>query len=178
MSDESKLLITPQTKVGELLEAYPELEAVLIDIAPPFKKLRNPVLRRTVARVTSLAQAARVGNVSVEAMVRRLRQAVGQPEFSDVAATTSQGPSATEPPSWVDTDDIVARLDARAMIERGEQPIGVVLDGLKNLAAGAIFELVTPFEPAPLIDKATDQGHEVWVAQAGPGEFHTYFRGK
>ena len=53
--------ITPQTKVGELLTAYPELEDLLIEIAPAFKKLRKPVLRRTVAKVTSLAQAARVG---------------------------------------------------------------------------------------------------------------------
>ena len=35
------LLITPQTKVGELLETYPELEEVLVALAPPFKKLRK-----------------------------------------------------------------------------------------------------------------------------------------
>ena len=58
-------LITPETKVGALLDAYPELEAVLIELAPPFRKLKNPVLRRTVARLTSLAQAAKVGRLFV-----------------------------------------------------------------------------------------------------------------
>ena len=40
-----RLLIVETTKVAVLLDAYPELEGVLIGIAPPFKKLRNPVLR-------------------------------------------------------------------------------------------------------------------------------------
>ena len=46
--------ITSQTKVAELLEHFPELEETLIAMAPPFKKLRNPVLRRSVAKVASL----------------------------------------------------------------------------------------------------------------------------
>lgn len=46
---QKNLEITPSTKVAELLAAYPELEAVLIGMAPPFKKLKNPVLRRSVA---------------------------------------------------------------------------------------------------------------------------------
>lgn len=58
-----KLIITPKTKVFELLLAYPELEALLIEMAPVFKKLQNPVLRRTIARVTTLQQAAQVGEI-------------------------------------------------------------------------------------------------------------------
>ena len=62
----AKLVITPKTKVAELLSTYPELEDVLVDMAPAFKKLKNPVLRRTIARVTSLQQAASVGEVPVD----------------------------------------------------------------------------------------------------------------
>ena len=43
--------ITPSTKVNELLYAFPKLEETLIGIALPFKKLRNPFLRRSVAKV-------------------------------------------------------------------------------------------------------------------------------
>ena len=73
-----QLVITPQTKVHELLEAYPELEDDLIEIAPVFRKLQNPVLRRTIARVTTLQQAALVGQVSVNLLVNTLRQKTGQ----------------------------------------------------------------------------------------------------
>ncbi|WP_297095775.1 DUF1858 domain-containing protein [uncultured Draconibacterium sp.] len=56
-----KLIITPKTKIFDLLEAYPQLEDVLIRAAPPFKKLRNPVLRKTITKITTLSQAATIG---------------------------------------------------------------------------------------------------------------------
>jgi hypothetical protein len=46
------LIISPKTKIYELLEAYPQLEETLIALAPPFKKLKNPVLRKTIAKIT------------------------------------------------------------------------------------------------------------------------------
>lgn len=46
--------INPGRKVGELLEAYPWLEETLVGFAPEFAKLKNPILRKTVARVATL----------------------------------------------------------------------------------------------------------------------------
>lgn len=174
MTRENKPLITPQTKVGELLEAYPELEAVLIEVAPPFKKLRNPVLRRTVARVTSLAQAARVGNVSVTDLVRRLRQATGQPEY-EPEGTGDMLSHTLSAPHWFDSARIAGTLDARPLIEAGEQPIGRVMQELTRLAPGQVFELITPFEPAPLVDKAVARGYRVWTTARSSGDYRTYF---
>jgi len=48
------LTITPETKLGELLERYPQLEQTLLDHSPAFAKLKNPLLRRTVAKVATL----------------------------------------------------------------------------------------------------------------------------
>ena len=69
-----RFAITPETKVATLLECFPELEEVLIGLAPPFKKLRNPVLRKSVAKVASLRQAAAVGRVPIEQMINLLRE--------------------------------------------------------------------------------------------------------
>jgi hypothetical protein len=73
-----KPIITPKTKVGELLDAFPQLEGSLIEMAPAFIKLRNPLLRRTIARVATLQQAALTGDVPVGELVRRLREEAGQ----------------------------------------------------------------------------------------------------
>ncbi len=173
MTDKNKLLITPNTRVGDLLDAYPELETILIEIAPPFKKLRNPILRRTVARVTSLSQAARVGGVSVVEMVRTLRRAVGQPEFVEDVATASQYP--IEPPEWMQKERVVKVLDVRPMIEAGEQPIGAVLQEIAALKPSQVLEVIAPFEPAPLIDKAIQRGVRVWVKTDSGKQVHTYF---
>ncbi len=167
------LLITPQTRVADLLKAFPQLEDVLVEIAPAFKKLRNPVLRKTVAKVTSLAQAARVGNVSVIELVRRLRREVNQPDYEEEAPSDERFPE--QAPDWFDPGRIVQSLDARPMIDTGEQPIGRVLHDLGSLNDQEIYELITPFEPAPLIDKARERRFRVWSRREGGTEFHTFF---
>ncbi|MDH3814086.1 MAG: DUF1858 domain-containing protein, partial [Acidobacteriota bacterium] len=69
----SAFTIGPETRVAELLEAHPEAEEVLIGIAPQFKALKNPVLRRTVARVATLEQAAKVAGLRARDLVLQLR---------------------------------------------------------------------------------------------------------
>src|SRR5205814_640770 len=81
--------ILPSTKIGELLDRYPELEGILIELAPPFKKLRNPLLRKGVAKVVSLKQAAAVGGVPVNDLVNKLRAAIGQEAIASEDASES-----------------------------------------------------------------------------------------
>ena len=59
----STFTIGPETRVADVLEAHPEAEEILIAIAPQFKAMKNPVLRRTVARVATLEQAAKVAGI-------------------------------------------------------------------------------------------------------------------
>jgi hypothetical protein len=172
---ERQMLITPQTKVGELLKTYPELEEALVSIAPAFRKLSNPVLLRTVARVTTLAQAARVGGVSVTELVQRLRRAVGQPDFETLSADTGSSGGSASVPDWFDPNKVTKSFDARPMIDAGEQPISRVLGDLDKLPAGEIYELLTPFKPAPLIDKAVSRGFKAYTRLVGSTEHRTYF---
>jgi uncharacterized protein (DUF2249 family) len=167
-----KLIITPKTKVYELLQAYPELEDVLIEIAPVFKKLKNPVLRRTIARVTTLQQAAQVGETPVHSMVNTLRQKVGQDSLEGLEASAA---GHTERPSWFNQHKIVKRLDARPIIEQGGHPLGEVLTGVSDLKPGEIFELVTPFTPAPLIERVVEQGFDNWSEKKAEDHFINYF---
>jgi len=167
--------ITPEMKVGEFLDAYPELEETLTTLAPAFEKLRNPVLRRTVARVTSLAQAARVGGVAVAEMVNVLRRAAGQAASPESVADGAVSPVQPGAAGTVDRTRIWKTLDARPLIEQGEQPIGRVLGDLKSLPDGMTYELITSFEPAPLIDKARDLGFTTTVENAPPNLIRTYF---
>ena len=167
----SGLTITPRTKVSELIEAYPQLEDALISYVPAFKKLRNPVLRKTVARVTSLQQAAAVGNVSVEELINHLRKEVGQDLYSGDTATVYT----TEEPDWFSEERVVAEFDAKEMLAAGEQPVNQVMADLKGLEAGAIYKLVAPFVPAPLVDKASSLGLAHWIQRLDDEEFVVYF---
>jgi len=168
--------ITPETKVGALLDAYPELEEVLIGIAPPFKKLRNPVLRRTVARLTSLRQAAKVGDVAIGEVIGRLRVAAGHEDpWSESAEDHDEDGAGTPQPAWLDTSAVATTLDARPLIDAGEQPLSRVLRELKALEEGQVYALVTPFVPAPMIDAVEKKGYRSWSHREGPELVRTYF---
>jgi hypothetical protein len=166
------LIITPRTKIYDLLKSYPELEDVLIELAPVFKKLKNPVLRRTIARVTTLQQAAQVGEIPVHTLVNSLRQKVGQDTLEGLEAGTTGHSSR---PSWLTEEKIVNRLDARPIIEQGGHPLGVVLEAVKELKPGEIYELTTPFLPAPLIERVVAQGFDHFADKNAEDHFVSYF---
>ncbi|MEZ5197410.1 MAG: PAS domain-containing protein [Bacteroidales bacterium] len=112
---ETNIIITPKTKVAELLDAYPQLEDVLIDIAPTFKKLKNPVLRRTIARVATLQQAASVGGVPVDVIINKLRGSLGQEEMKNMEQGNNY---AGYKPTWFDENTIAKSFDVGKPLHR------------------------------------------------------------
>lgn len=170
--DHKKLDITPETKVGALLDAYPELEEVLISLSPTFKKLKNPVLRKTIAKVASLHQVAKVGDVSLGALINGLRAAVGMENLA-VASGESSGNAGA--PAWFESSKVVDSFDARPFIEKGQHPMGEVISRLGQLKSGQIQELITPFVPAPLIDMAKGKGYTAWSKMESSDLVRTYF---
>mgnify|MGYP006283864555 CR=1 FL=1 len=168
------LIITPKTKIYDLLEAYPQLEDPLIEAAPQFKKLKNPILRRTIARVTTLSQAATIGGIKVEALVNTLREAAGQ-EASAITGENDQNYN-YDRPDWFSGEAVTETIDIREMLNAGEQPVHEVLSAIKKLEPGQALEIIAPFLPAPLIDKASSLGYSHWIVENGTEEFRIYFK--
>jgi hypothetical protein len=165
--------IIPETKVGALIERFPQLEETLMEISPKFKQLRNPILRRTIARVASLSQVAAVGKVSLVDMINRLREEAGVEE--KFMSDETMKDALTEKPDWFSSSKITVILDARPMLEEGKQPMQTVLSECKSLKNGEIYKLITPFLPAPLIDAAKKQEYLTWTEKEGEDVFKTYF---
>ncbi len=177
-----KIMITPQTKVGAFLDAYPELEDVLIDMAPSFKKLKNPVLRKSIAKIASLEQAAAIGDIPIDTLINKLRGLAGQDELvitgCDHEHTTkynTTNPDSSNQPEWLDRQKIVKSYDAREEIMQGGHPLVTVMREIVGLVQGDIYEFTTPFLPAPLIDKVTEQGFESWTKRENESLFINYF---
>ncbi|HRZ42200.1 MAG TPA: DUF1858 domain-containing protein [Bacteroidales bacterium] len=169
-----KLIITPKTKIYDLLEAYPELETLLTEAAPPFSKLKNPVLRKTITRITTLSQAAVIGGLRVEDLVNRLRNAAGQSTLESVASDS--GSYQTLKPAWFSEEALTTTIDIREMLNAGEQPVHEVLGAIKHLKEEEILRVIAPFIPAPLLDKSLSMEHQHWVAKQGEEEYWVYFR--
>ena len=170
----SGIAVTPETRVGDLLDAYPEAEEALIAIAPKFKALKNPVLRRTVAKVATLEQAARVADMPVNELVRSLRAAVGQ-DAGELegggAETTSDG----DAPVWI-TVGAKHEFDADAMLAEGETPVGKATGVLAEMGEGEVVLIRSSFQVAPLIDAMRGKGHEVFNRKIGDDAWEAWVR--
>ncbi len=155
------LEIGPRSKVGEVLDAYPQLEETLIGLAPAFEKLRNPILRRTVARFATLESAARVGGVDPGALVAALRRAAGLAESDSSMAATAL---ADDEAPWLLDAQVALSIDADAELDEGRHPAGRVEAAWRGLGAGSAIEIVASFRPEPLIERLRGRGAAIHVA--------------
>ena len=161
--EKEQLIITPKTKVLHLIETYPQLEDVLIKYVPTFSKLKNPLLRRTVAKIATLQQAASIGNVKTGDLINLLRKEVGQELLNESYDTTYN----SQKPSWFNQTLIEKEFDIREMLAAGEQPVNQVISDLNHLTSGKIYKLKSPFLPAPVIDKSISLNIDHWVQKDG-----------
>jgi hypothetical protein len=155
--------ITRASKLYDVLEAYPFLEAQIVNIAPPFKNLKNPVLRRTVGKIATIEKVAQVGGMDADKLVNTLRQAVGQEELEAESLTpfVVDIPAASNDPEWTSTAPQFI-LNGTELLRRGEVPLGRVNELLGQLAPGGLILLVTDFEPSPILDALAKQNRRVY----------------
>ncbi len=159
--------ITLLTKISDLLEDYPMLEDTLIELSPAFSKLRSPILRNTIAKVTSVKQAAVIAGIDPGAVVSKLKEAAGLPDdnFESLSAPILNTDS-REIPEWYSKERVKIRYDATSTLENGEVPMAEILKYAKSLKDGEIFEFSSPFLPSPIIEILNKKGFLVWSAKA------------
>jgi hypothetical protein len=169
---QSNIEITPSVTVHALLEVYPELEDVLIGLAPPFKKLKNPFLRSSVGKVATIKHIASVGGVPLDELIAKIREAVGQPESTD---SYEDQDYFGEQPDWFSPDKVTLSLDEDKVEDKDRMTLVIILKEARNVKKGEIIELVTAFLPAPGIDILKSKGYSVWTRKDGPDLIRSYF---
>jgi len=169
---QSNIEINPSVTVHELLEAYPELEEVLIDIAPPFKKLKNPFLRRSVAKVATLKHIASVGGIPLDELITQIREAVGQAVISESYEDQDYFGGK---PDWFSHDKVALSIDEDKVEDKDKMTLVIILKEAKNIKKGEIIELVTSFLPAPGIDILKSKGYSVWTRKESDDLIRSYF---
>jgi len=165
--------ITPKTNINALLEAFPQLEAYLMALNPKYKKLKNPILRRTVARIATLSQVAKIGGYGPMELTNLIRKELGQPPLGEKDSDEQNSESEEARPDWV-TGDARSVLDAGALLEAEKNPLAEVRIAMKDLEPGQTLRLDTDFFPAPLIDTFKEDGIPVWTEKLGENAFQTW----
>ena len=168
--------ITPETRIAELLEAYPQLEGVLIQQSPHFKALKNPILRKTVAKVATLERASQMSGVPVRRLVSALREAIGLPGEPSADLGPDVEPAAVDAvaPEWFDEAKVALRIDADDLLAKGEVPLPRVHQAAREIPAGTLLCVKSAFRPAPLLEALHKAGHRTYVTKPSLDIFHTY----
>ncbi len=165
--------ITPQTKINDLLNRYPELELFLMNLNPKYKKLKNPILRRTVAKIATLTQVAAIGGYDTIKLVNMLRAEVGQESMGEVSKPTPQEQKAV--PKWI-SDTPALEIDANTLLNADKNPLSETSKALKSLKAGEHLLVKSDFLPSPLIDTFEKQGYDIYIEEIDENHFRTLIR--
>lgn len=167
--------IQPNSKLFDVLAEYPDLEEKIMSIAPPFKNLRNPVLRRTVGKLATIEKIARIGGIEVIDLLNQLRREVG---LSDISLTTEAPVEwQTGEPEWIKKEPEFT-VDGTEMLNQGVHPLQKVIQLMQEIDKENFLLLKTNFEPIPMIDEMQKKNYEVFskAVENQTDQFLTFIR--
>lgn len=167
--------ITIDWKISEVLQRYPELLFELVEIAPAFSKLRNPILRRVQSRLVTVGQAAQIADLDPAYLVRRLNAAAGIEVSPPQAPTPVESSGMSLEPHWVKSAAIAKELDARPYQQRGEEPFSAIMEASRQVPPGHVLLLRNTFEPTPLFDVLGQRGFEHWTRKLAENDWEIRF---
>ena len=166
--------ITLETKIADLLNSREDMKDILIRINPKFKKLNNPVLRRTLAKIAGVKQAAVVGGMDPLDLLNQLREAVGQAPV-ETETVSNEETRSEEAPEWI-LKEAVQTLNANEILDAECNPLAELHKTLKTIEEGDVITIEADFRPEPLIDEMVKAGHDVFTRESAEDHFITYIR--
>jgi DUF438 domain-containing protein len=104
--------LKPTTQLGPLLEQYPFLIDFLAGYAPKFKVIRNPIMRKTVARAATLERAAKLGGVELTGLLRALAEAISEEADEEVTVAPPGGREEEAPKAPAEEEGRLEELKA------------------------------------------------------------------
>lgn len=175
-----RLLPTRETRISELLRAYPDMIEVLARYNSHFELLRRPTLRKLMAPLVTIEKAARTAQVDPAEMLAAIYRAIGQAPPSDLASANSAPESIdqgiTSQPCPIPRERCVV-LDVRHQMRAGEEPYHQIMHSVAALGEDQALQLCTIFEPVPLYDILAQRGFAHWIERRGPEEWWiTFYR--
>ncbi|MEQ8696725.1 MAG: DUF2249 domain-containing protein [Bauldia litoralis] len=165
------------TTVAEAIKGDPAALERLVALSPKFRRLRNPVLRRTMARLATLADAARIAGLPVLAVVAAAN-GTAVPDGGTEDAPFYRVPSVpAAEPDWfrlVDEAGAVSQ-DVRPLLDAGQDPLQEIMSASRSVREGGTLIVDAPFDPAPLRRVLCRKGFVSYAREIAPDHFRVYF---
>jgi TusA-related sulfurtransferase len=183
------VVITPDERVSKVLQRDERLVDVFAAAAPAFSRLRSPVMRRTMARLVSVEQAARMAGLDSAELVARLNTALaelsGHAEAPAPAAPgrTEEKTTMNDTPVVLDIAQALATLppervveaDVREDLRNGQEPFSRIMAARQTVPADGVLKLRAIFEPVPLYRVMEKQGLEHYTEKLAEDDWVVWF---
>jgi DUF438 domain-containing protein len=85
--------LTVSTKIEDLLKEYPFLEEFLPTVSPKYKKLTNPVVRKTMGKIATLNMVAKMGEMEFNTLARKIQDEIKRVALADPDRLQKEGGS-------------------------------------------------------------------------------------
>jgi hypothetical protein len=190
--------IAPTDRVSDVIARDEALVDVFVRAAPHFSKLRNRAMRRVMARLITVEQAARTAGIPPERLVHDLNAALGIAERADdarsSAANSEVAKGGAKPESGgrgqpgggvrEDADAVsptrpanapVREVDVREDLRAGNEPFSKIMAAVAALGDREILRLRTTFEPVPLFTVLGKRGFVHVSEEHGADDWSVWF---
>jgi DUF438 domain-containing protein len=156
------MILNATTKLDSLLKAYPFLLEFLAGLSPKFRKLKNPVLRRTMGKVATLEQVAGLGEIPVQQLMEAIAAEVRQVAHESVEV--EDGNSSGSSTAFADREsrkeilkDIIRDLHRGGDVENLKKRFAVLVRDVSGSEIGAMEqELIAEGLPEDEVKKLCD----------------------
>lgn len=170
------MLISAKTKISQLIKYDKKAIDVIASINPHFRKLQNPVLRRLLAPRVNIADAARIGGITVNEFLGELKNNGFEVELnvSDDYKTLELNET-KDKTNMMERSNII-ELDVRPILKGGVDPFETIMEKLKELNEDQTLLIINSFEPVPLLNIIKNKGYIYEVERPEQGVVHAYLK--
>lgn len=176
--------ITEDDTIYNIVKKYPQLKKVLTDISSKFKRLENPLLFNSLAKITTVKKAAAIGNIYLKDMLYKLNEAIGKEEEyfnyeksrilkikDGYLKNIINEDEHLEEPEWLEgkTNKI---LDVR---DFEQDPFKDIIESIKKLDENSVLKVIQNFKPIPLITYLSKEGIDYYIEEISKKEYNIYF---
>jgi hypothetical protein len=172
-------MIRASDRVAAVIAQDEGLIEVFASASPAFEKLRNAAMRRTMARLVTVEQAARIAGLDAEVLVERLNRALeGGPKLAgEPAPGTPEAPPVAPLPAALRAipEERVVDVDVREDLRAGREPFRRILDAVQRLPDDGVLRLRAIFEPVPLYGVLAKRGLGHFTERLADDDWRVWF---
>lgn len=161
-------------RVSDVLARDESLVEVFARHSPNFARLRNRAMRRVMAPLVTVEQAARIAGIPVGALLRDLNAALGAAEAAAPSAAVIEAPAAAAV-SRRPAEAAEVELDVRPLLRAGEEPFSRIMAAVAGLGPHEVLHLRATFEPLPLLTVMAKRGFLSETAEHASDDWSAWF---